>query len=857
MPNKKRESDPIPRFTWLGFSQGKKDFETYEPTEAQREEIKDSLRKQGTTSVDSEAPRYIRELQQELMDEQGIEKPEEEGFFAPRAGKRAEELSDDPEVVALIKKYRDNPSKYMPLAGLKGAASGATFGLSDTLLAPGHGLVDPEIMEEDKGKSAGLNEKEQLAMRLAFPTLSTVSEAGGAILPTLATGGTGALAKLAKFAPTAALDSAAAKVVAPIAKNKAMVESAVKNSEPMFKLGVQPPKPMSMAEEVGRTALARGTEGAISAGASDASQQALEGQGYDAKRTAKQALTGGLLGAGIPSAVIAGQKIKKAADRSKLGAALAKNPEDPRFNMDWKIRNTKSDWNNLADETNEYVHALEEQAKENSRQREALRTQIMNHPSPELDKQFYVLGKEAGKLGDELKRAKDAYKDQIHETVTKSFPESLTEATNYPQPGPHKIVEFGDAVPSTGDRRIFYLQRQFRPKEQTAHRDYTSIHDLFQGKSNLYKETSGADSELMQKAGFGGWNVEGQYVNPRTARNALDETKWDNPEPSKPMFPMGSDNERKSSTRIVSETKDKKYPAIEGSFQTDIKSGDAPMFIVKAKIPQKIKSEVKLPDHPGVDLATDYNEEVLRRKTEHYAKQVEERTHKELQKMGIPESSYRISMEPEYFKHGGVQLDVFPTVPDWHEKYQLELSKAKTNPQRAQAMMDTLPDVHLDALHAKMNPSTGKDKSFEAIKNRSAIATGPGLKGVQTPTPAFAESESEDQPRVAGVTLTPEQVRELTRTLVGPEDTYKPWTPADAELLRKQLTPEPTWLEADPFKDAQIPESRLPQHPRVDPARPKWEPYKAPQASLPRIPWQTLPGLILEGDSEPRPKKKR
>ena len=73
------------------------------------------------------------------------------------------------------------------LTALEGAASGATFGLSDLAAAKIGGEETRQAMAE----RAELN-----------PSLRTASEVGGAIAPMLLSGGSGALARAAEFAPT-------------------------------------------------------------------------------------------------------------------------------------------------------------------------------------------------------------------------------------------------------------------------------------------------------------------------------------------------------------------------------------------------------------------------------------------------------------------------------------------------------------------------------------------------------------------------------------------------------------------------------------------------------------------------------
>jgi hypothetical protein len=75
-------------------------------------------------------------------------------------------------------------------AGLFGAARGASLGLSDLIL-----------------RGAG-QEDEARNLEKAFPTLSTATEVGGAVIPSLLSGGAGAAGAAARFTPTGALSKA-------------------------------------------------------------------------------------------------------------------------------------------------------------------------------------------------------------------------------------------------------------------------------------------------------------------------------------------------------------------------------------------------------------------------------------------------------------------------------------------------------------------------------------------------------------------------------------------------------------------------------------------------------------------------
>jgi hypothetical protein len=75
-------------------------------------------------------------------------------------------------------------------AGLFGAARGASLGLSDLIL-----------------RGAG-QEDEARNLEKAFPTLSTATEVGGAVIPSLLSGGAGAAGAAARFTPSGALSKA-------------------------------------------------------------------------------------------------------------------------------------------------------------------------------------------------------------------------------------------------------------------------------------------------------------------------------------------------------------------------------------------------------------------------------------------------------------------------------------------------------------------------------------------------------------------------------------------------------------------------------------------------------------------------
>jgi hypothetical protein len=75
-------------------------------------------------------------------------------------------------------------------AGLFGAARGASLGLSDLIL-----------------RGAG-QEDEARNLEKAFPILSTATEVGGAVIPSLLSGGAGAAGAAARFTPTGALSKA-------------------------------------------------------------------------------------------------------------------------------------------------------------------------------------------------------------------------------------------------------------------------------------------------------------------------------------------------------------------------------------------------------------------------------------------------------------------------------------------------------------------------------------------------------------------------------------------------------------------------------------------------------------------------
>lgn len=85
-------------------------------------------------------------------------------------------------------------------AGLAGVARGATFGLSDVIRRVGG--ADPVEMREQKA---------------AHPTISTVTEVAGAVLPTIATGGTGALGSVARATPAGAASKLALGVTGRVA----------------------------------------------------------------------------------------------------------------------------------------------------------------------------------------------------------------------------------------------------------------------------------------------------------------------------------------------------------------------------------------------------------------------------------------------------------------------------------------------------------------------------------------------------------------------------------------------------------------------------------------------------------------
>jgi len=209
-----------------------------------------------------------------------------EGFreFTPQVRKEFE-----------AKKFaKDNPV----LSAAAAAARGATIGLSDVALTQ-TGLADQDTLK---------------AMKEEYPTLSTITEIGGAIAPALATGGTSLLARGAAKLPAAQVFKAGENVRKAIGAKIAAEQAAKGTTQNVIKEIAKKGLPLAGAGAI---------EGAIYGAGDLVSEAALGNAEFSAENLVSSIGIGGLLGGSIGFGLGAsGAAIKASVDK---GLAISRD----------------------------------------------------------------------------------------------------------------------------------------------------------------------------------------------------------------------------------------------------------------------------------------------------------------------------------------------------------------------------------------------------------------------------------------------------------------------------------------------------------------------------------------------------